>query len=333
MLIKLPKRPEEIFSNRTVLKCFLCAEILEELEVLPVNAVVYYILRTFADKMNNGGLVQYYLETNPSNYRYLYRCGNQLKHPAFTPFLEKVGRYCVYQAELRSDNDAEQTELDKSFEKEFYELDKKYNFEKVLKEYYKANYTGEKIDVSQFKAPESETCRYFIFPENHICLDAQQAAESYLKVLADFSEQRWTIELFNYFDTYRIIATAFGKAIDLQAVFQYWDDPAISFSGDPSDLYDKRMKLTSYFNGIQIISGTDGISLQQVSVTPSGFVQHEMQVEYDTRIVGTEYDQEVSRILFYDRSHIKDGDKYNIFKAYLEEHYKEYENIEMVFES
>lgn len=333
MLIKLPKRPEEIFSNGTILKCFVCADMLQELEVLPVNAVVYYILRIFADKVNNGGLIQYYLETAPSNYRYLYRCGSQLKHPAFTPFFEKVGRYCVYQAELRFDNDVDQIELDESFEKEFYELDKKYNFEKVLKEYYKANYTGEKIDISEFKTPESETCRYFIFPEEHICLDAQQAAESYLKVLADFSEQRWTIELFNYFDTYRIIATTFGKAIDLQAVFQNWNNPTFSFSGKSGDLYDQRMKLTSYFECVQIVSGTDGISLQQVSVMPSGFAQHEMQVEQNTRTVGTQYHQEISRILFYDRSHKRDADKYDIFKNYLEEHYKDYPNIERIFES
>ena len=135
MLIKLPKRPEEIFSNRTVLKCFWCAEVLEKLDTLPTNAVVYYILRTFADKVNNGGVLQYYLETNRSIYNHLYHCGNRLNHFAFTPFIAKVSRYCEREDEFKSDNDAEQTEFDESFDKEFYELDKKYNFEKVLKEY------------------------------------------------------------------------------------------------------------------------------------------------------------------------------------------------------
>ena len=46
-----------------------------------------------------------------------------------------------------------------------------------------------------------------------------------------------------------------------------------------------------------------------------------------------QYDQEISRISTNTLSHKKDGDKYDIFKAYLEEHYKEYENIERVFES
>jgi len=50
-------------------------------------------------------------------------------------------------------------------------------------------------------------------------------------------------------------------------------------------------------------------------------------------MAGRAYDQEISTISVGDMSHKKDPEKYYIIKKYLESHYKEYKNIETVFES
>ncbi len=330
MLIKLPKRPDAIFANEHLFNYILELERTQKLETLPLNVMVYYVLSTFANEVDNGGLMQYFTNTSRQIYPYLYQCARHLNHFAFLMFF---GELCNCFDNVDFENGVAPTVITEAerLDKIYYELDKECDFEKLLTNFYKANYSIEKIDIPKIKEPESKICRYFTLPD--VCKDAQEAAESYLKVLADFSEQRWTIELWNYFDIYRVIATTYGKAIDLNAVLQNWDDQNFSFSGNPNALYPQRMRLSSYFETINIASGTDGISQYQVSISPSGFAKNEKKIKYHFLMSGMQYDQEFSRISFGNHSHKKDGNKYDIFKAYLEEHYKDYENIEMVFES
>ena len=330
MLIKLPKRPDAIFANEHLFNYILELERTQKLETLPLNVMVYYVLSTFANEVDNGGLMQYFTNTSKQTYPYLRECAKHLNHFAFLPFFEEV---CNRFDGIDFENGIAESLVDEAerLDKIYYELDETYNFEKLLNSFYKANYSIEKIDVPKIKEPESSTCRYFALPS--VCKDAQEVAESYLKVLSDFSEQCWTIELFNYFDVYRIIATTYGKAVDLDAVLQNWNSQSFSFCGESNDSYGHRMKLSSYFETIHIASGTDGISQYEVSITPSGFAKNEMKIKHNFLISGMQYDQEISRISTNNLSHKKGGDKYDIFKAYLEEHYKEYENIERVFES
>ncbi len=335
MLIKLPKRPDMIFANEHLFNYLLELERTQKLETLPLNVMVYYVLSTFASEVDNGGLMQYFANTSKHTYPYLRQCGEHLNHFAFSPFFAKVCDCFDHIDLVIFENDVEQAIIAEAerLDKAYYELDEKYDFEKVLNDFYKSNYSTEKIDVPKIKEPESNTCRYFTIPKEQICKDPREAAESFLRVLADFSEQRWTIELLNFFDMYRIIATTYGKAIDLDAVLQSWDNQDFSFSGNQNNSYSQRMKLSSYFETVNIASGTDGISQYQVSITPSGFAKNEKKIKHNFLISGSQYDQEISRISTNNLSHKKDGDKYDIFKAYLEEHYKEYENIERVFES
>ena len=335
MIIKLPKRPDTIFANEHLFNYILELERTQKLETLPLNIMVYYVLRTFSDEINNGGLMQYLSNTSKQTYPYLRKCGECLNHSALSPFIAKVCD-CFDLIDIATlEDDVDQAILNQAeqFDNEYYELDEKHDFEKVINDFYKANYSIEKIDIPKIKEPEGKTCRYFTITKEQMCKDPREAAESFLRVLADFSEQRWTIELLNFFDMYRIIATTYGKAIDLNTVLQNWDNQDFSFSGNLDNSYGQRMKLSSYFKVFNIASGTDGVSQYQVSITPSGFEKNEKKIKHHFLISGMQYDQEISRISTNNLSHKKDGDKYDAFKNYLEEHYKEYPNIETIFES
>ena len=335
MIVKLPKQPDKIFENEHLFNYILELERTQKLETLPLNIMVYYVLRTFSDEIDNGGLMQYFTNTSKQTYPFLRQCGGYLNHSAFSPFIAKVCDYFDLIDITILEDDVDQAIFNQAewFDNEYYKLDEKCDFEKVLNDFYKANYNIEKIDIPKIKEAESKTCRYFTIPKEQICKDPREAAESFLRVLADFSEQRWTIELLNFFDMYRITATTYGKAIDLNTILRNWDSQDFSFSGSSNNSYSQRMKLSSYFETLNIASGTDGISQYQASITSSGFVKNEKKIKHHFLISGMQYDQEISRISTNNLSHKKDGDKYEIFKAYLEEHYKEYENIERVFES
>ena len=236
---------------------------------------------------------------------------------------------------LDFDNDINQTIADQidAFDNQFYELDEKFDTLKIAEKFYKNNYSIEKIDVPKIKEPESSSCKYFVVPTDLICKDVEEAVESFLKVLSDFSEQRWTIELWNFFDTYRLTASTYGKAIDLETVMLNWAVPTYSFSDISNDGYMSRMKLSSYFENVSIMSGTDGISEYAVKMSSSGFEKNEIKMKHQFVMAGRAYDQEISTISIGDMSHKKDPEKYYIIKNYLESHYKEYKNIETVFES
>ena len=332
MIVKIPKRPDDIFVNEHLFNYLLELERIQKLETLPFNVMVYYVLSTFANEVDNGGLMQYFTNSSKHTYPYLYQCARHLNHPAFAMFFEEV---CSCFENVDFENDIAPTVIAEAerLDEIYYELDKECDFEKIITNFYKAHYSIEKIDIPKIKEPESNTCRYFTISKEQICKDPREAAESFLQVLADFSEQRWTIELLNFFDMYRIIATTYGKAIDLNTVLQHWDSQNFSFSRNSKDLYKHRMNLSSRFEAINIASGTDGISQYEVSITSSGFEKNEKKIKHHFLISGMQYDQEISRISTNNLSHKKDGDKYDAFKNYLEEHYKEYPNIETVFES
>ena len=93
------------------------------------------------------------------------------------------------------------------------------------------------------------------------------------------------------------------------------------------------MKLSSAFEKISIMSGTDGISEYAVRISSSGFEKNEFKMKHQFVMAGRAYDQEISTISVGDMSHKKDPEKYYIIKNYLESHHKEYKNIETVFES
>lgn len=335
MMIKLPKRPDSIFNNEHLFNYLLDLERKQKLDILPANLMVYYVFSTFVNEVLNGGLTQYLTNTSKYTYIYLRQCGILLNHDAFTPYVLRICDYFDSILPLDFDNGINQAIADQidAFDNQFYELDEKFDALKIAEKFYKTNYSIEKIDIPKIKEPESKACQYFVIPNDLNCKDVEQAIESFLKVLSDFSTQCWTIELWNFFDTYRITASTHGKAIDLETVMLNWADPTYSFSGISNNGYINRMKLTSYFEKISIMSGTDGISEYAVRISSSGFEKNEIKMKHQFVMAGRAYDQEISTVSVGDMSHKKDPQKYHIIKNYLEAHYKEYKNIETVFES
>ena len=335
MQIKLPKRPDTIFHNEYLFNYILDLESKQKLEVLPPNLMVYYVLSTFANEVENGGVIQYFTNTSKLTYYLLRQCGALLAHFAFSPFIVKLCDYFDATDPSILESDIDQNMMDQSevLDHEFYELDKKYDFFRVINAFYKANYNVEKIDVPKIKERESETCRYFTVPPTEICITTEEAIESFLKVLSDFSEQRWTVELWNFFDTYRIIATTYGKAIDLEVLIHSWDNCAFSFSKTQNGAYFDRMRISSCFEVVNVMSGTDGISQYAVKISSSGFSKYEKKMKHKFIMSGSAYDQEISVISVGDFSHKKNPEQYYMIKNYLEDHYREFRNIETVFES
>ena len=335
MIIKLPKCPDSIFNNEHLFNYLLDLERKQKLDILPANLMVYYVFSTFVNEVLNGGLVQYFTNSNKLTYIHLRQCAILLNHEAFTPYVLEVCDYVDSIPPLDFDNEIDQAiaeQLD-VFDNQFYELDEKFDALKIAEKFYKNNYSIEKIDIPKIKEIESNSCKYFVAPKDLICKNVEDTIESFLKVLADFSEQRWTIELWNFFDTYRITASTYGKAIDLETVMLHWADSTYSFSNSSNDGYNDRIKLSSAFEKISIMSGTDGISEYAVRISSSGFEKNEFKMKHQFVMAGRAYDQEISTISVGDMSHKKDPEKYYIIKKYLESHYKEYKNIETVFES
>ena len=335
MIIKLPKRPDSIFNNEHLFNYLLDLERKQKLDILPANLMVYYVFNTFINEVLNGGLTQYLTNSSKQTYIYLRQCGTLLNHDAFTPYVSRICDYFDSILPLDFDNDIDQVISDQidAFDNQFYELDEKFDASKIVEKFYKNNYRIEKIEVPKIKEFESSSCKYFVVPSDILCKNVEKAIESFLKVLSDFSEQCWTIELWNFFDTYRIIASTYGKAIDLETVMLNWADPTYSFSAVSNDGYINRMKLSSYFEKMSIMSGTDGISEYAVRMSSSGFEKNEIKMKHQFVMAGMAYDKEISTISIGDMSHKKDPEKYHIIKNYLEAHYKEYKNIETVFES
>ena len=330
MIIKLPQRTESIYNNEHLFNYLLELESTQKLDTLPVNLMVYHVLTTFANEVDNGGVEQYISNSSKQTYVYLRKCGELLEHPAFSTYISKVCDY--FDAALPLDLEFE-SDVIEALDQEFYRLDKEHDFSKAIDAFYRSHFSVEKIDVPKIKERESDSCRYFVIPKEMTCCDTEQAIDSLLKVLGDFSEQSWRVELWNFFDTYRIIAHSYEKAIDLDSVLLNWDNSNFSFSGQQSRALADRFRLCSYFNGISIISGTDGISQYAVKINASGFAKNEKKMKYLLLTMGRAYDTEICEIHIGDMSHKKDPEKYQTIKKYLEEHYSEYPNIETVFES
>lgn len=330
MIIKLPKRTESIYNNEHLFNYLLELERTQKLDTLPDNLMVYHVLTTFANEVDNGGVEQYITNSSKQTYVYLRKCGELLEHPAFSTCISKVCNY--FDSVLPLDREFESNVIE-ALDQEFYRLDKEHDFSKVIDTFYRSHFSVEKIDIPKIKERESDSCRYFVIPKELTICDTEQAIDSLLKVLGDFSEQSWRVELWNFFDTYRIIAHSYGKAINLDSVMQNWDNPDFSFSGQQSRALAYRFRLCSYFDGISIISGTDGISKYTVKINASGFSKNEKKMKYLLLTMGRAYDTEICEIHIGDMSHKKDPEKYQTIKKYLEEHYSEYPNIETVFES
>lgn len=336
---KLYKDPQTFLYEEHFFAYLQDLEEKQQLSSLPRNLYVYCVLSTLFSEVNNGGFSQYLYNASRNTFYDLTQCAKALDVAELTDlvldFVNTITLAMKQQKQTLSDyeTDEETENILEAFDNRFYELDQRFQFDETLLKFYKNNFTVNSISFAAVKEKPSDHCRYFVIPREDCCTDAAEATSCFLKVLADFSALRWRIELWNFFDAYRIIAHADGKAVPLETIMKNWGDASYAFSKESNGSYENRMKIASYFGKTSVCCGTDGISLYVVEITPSGFEQNEMKMVHRFASAGAPYDQNVFKISIGDMSHKKEPNKYDVIKNCLFSHFKEHKNIETVFES
>lgn len=336
---KLYKNPEAFLYEDHFYAYLQELESAHQLSLLPQNLYVYHVLSVFLAEVNNGGFLQYLQNSSVETFDDLLPCARILGisslEKLIEAFTDTVNRSLAKSGQSLScfDPDDQTIEILDKYDNEFYDLESKNDLEKALLKYYKNNFTVKSIKYLAAKEKTSDVCNYFIVPTELLSNDLSCALDSFLKVLADFSEQRWTIELWNFFDTYRICAHTSGKAICLETIMSKWSRNGFSFSGNNDDCYRNRMMLCSFFDTVNIVSGIDGNSEYAVTISQSGFQQNEKIMKYRFILSGIQYEPEFSKVSVGDMSHKQDPEKYHRIKEYLENHYHDYDNITAFTES
>ena len=170
MIIKLPKRTESIYHNDHLFNYLLELERTQKLDTLPDNLMVYHVLTTFANEVDNGGVEQYITNSSKQTYVYLRKCGELLEHPAFSTYISKVCNY--FDSVLPLDREFESVVIE-ALDQEFYRLDKEHDFSKVIDTFYRSHFSVEKIDIPKIKERESDSCRYFVIPKELTICDTE----------------------------------------------------------------------------------------------------------------------------------------------------------------
>ena len=336
---KLYKNPEAFLYEDHFYVYLQELERAHQLSLLPQNLYVYYVLSVLFAEVNNGGFLQYLQNSSSETFDDLLPCARILGISSLEKligsFTDTVNNSLAqFGLSLScSDPDDQTIVMLGKYDNEFYDLESKIDLEQELLKYYKNNFTVKSIKYPAVKEQVSDVCNYFIVPTELLNNDLFCALDSFLKVLADFSEQRWRIELWNFFDTYRICAHTGGKAISLETVMSKWSCNSFSFSGNNDDCYRNRMMLCSFFDTVNIVSGNDGNSEYAVTISRSGFEQNEKIMKYRFILSGIRYKTEFSKISVGDMSHKQDPEKYHRIKDFLENHYHDYDNITAFFES
>lgn len=336
---KLYKNPEAFLYEAHFYAYLQELESTHQLSLLPRNLYVYYVLSMLFAEVNNGGFLQFLQNSSSETFDDLLPCarffGISSLEKLIEAFTDSVNKYLAKSGQSLScfDPDNQTIEILDKYDNEFYDLESKIDLERELLRYYKNNFTVKSIKYPAAKEKTSDVCNYFIVPIELLNNDLFCALDSFLKVLADFSEQNWTIELWNFFDTYRICAHTSGKAICLETVMSKWSCNGFSFSSNNDDCYRNRMRLCSFFDTVSIVSGIDGNSEYAVTISQSGFEQNEKIMKYRFILSGIRYELAFSKISVGDMSHKQDPEKYHIIKEYLENHFGDYDNINAFFES
>ena len=335
---KLYKNPDDFLYSEIFFPYVLSLEESGDLQKLPMNLYVYYVLNVLENEVNNGGFLQYLTNQSKDTFKEIAFCAEKLNDPVLTPllidFVDTTNEY-LFKKKCDIANakyDHEFCNILNALDNRFYEIDKQSDVRQLILRYYKNNFTVKSVKYEAVKEKESETCKYFTIPEKIICNDAEEAIVCFLRVLSDFSRIHWRIELWNFFDTYRIEAHAISKKVDLNQIMNKWNERSFSFSGKKCGSYIERMKLCSFFERI-VFTCSEGMREFVVVISSSGFGKNEKKMKKKLFGTGTSFENRSSSVLTENMSHKNDPQKYDLIKEFLEKHYKEYSNIETVFES
>lgn len=331
MKVKMLKNPEKMIFEESVYNYIVMLEDTGKLDLLPKNLFVYYVFYVLTNEVNNGGYDQYLSNSSKNTYRYLRKCAEYLGHGILTPYTIEVCDYIDTFGDISEITNEAFFDRLSEFDNKFYDIDKKINIFNVITKYYQSNIELDIIDVPKLKEKESCKCRYFTVPKEIPRVGAEEAAESFLRILSDYSEHRWIVELFQMFDNYRIMARTVNSAINLREAVAKWGEEG-SFSPECRAELRDRMRVSVFFKEIRILSSEDEQFINAVWVKPSGYERREYKVKYGKHSIKRKGIPEGS-ISTADMSYKKNPETYNKIKEVLESKYKEYPNIESFFES
>lgn len=333
MKVKMLKDPQKMIFTESVYNYIVMLEDTGKLDMLPKNLFVYYVFYIFTNEINNGGYDQYLSNSSKNTYRYLRKCAEYLDHDVFTPYIFEVCDYIDSSMPCDITEITDDAFFDRlsDFDNMFYDIDKKFSVFDLITKYYQENVESDKIEIPKLKEKESDSCRYFTVPKEYSRIGAEEAAEAFLKILADYSQHRWTVELFQMFDNYRIIAKTVNTSIDLAEVVAKWGGKD-SFSKECYACLDDRLKVSAFFKEIRIISSEGDRFINAVWIKPSGYERREYKVKYGKHSMSMG-GSATGSISTADMSYKQNPEKYNMIKEVLENKCKAYSNIESFFES
>ena len=326
--VRLTKNPEYYLYTRNMFNYIVMLEDTGRLNELPKNLFVYYVVSLFADEVNNGGVEQYITNSSKNTYPFLRTCAENLAHNTITPYLYEL---CDYIDSFPPDTESEEFFVGlEPFSDRFFEIEKKHDFCKIALKYYKENFEVDRITIPIIKEKESDTCGYFTVTKEAKCKDAEVAAKAFLDILGSFKNHLWSIELWVFGDTFSVIASAYNEIIDLKRIIAEW--------GKGGDLHTAQYMICDFAKEVRFstypVEGED-IYQNYVQIAPDGYEKNEYMMKYySLKVTGaTNINPGENEFRLFGISRTKKPEAYDKIKNYLENNYRNYSNIERVFET
>lgn len=279
--LKLPKNPGDFLYKEEVTNYIMMLEDTGALAQLPENLLMYYVIDTLLNEVNNGGFSQYLTNSSVATYPYLTSAAARLEQPDVQYLLEE---FVSETDKYRNGADISNLEISDEFDEilsrlddAFYDLDEKYNIEKLNRKAYKANFEEGKIKIKIVKERETSSCRYFIWqPQSSV----ESAIRALLDFTAEFPEAKWNLEVAVWGDMFRIYAYSDMEAIDLDEVACHFDDCHYSFLTHrvENNLVNCRSNILE-FGEVSIVSMAGECRQDSVGIAPSGFEKHEYKMK------------------------------------------------------
>ena len=325
--VRLTKNPEYYLYTRNMFNYVVMLEDTGRLSELPKNLFVYYVISLFADEADNGGIGQYITNSSKKTYPFLRVCAKYLAHKEISPFICEV---CDYIDSFPPDTESDEFFAGlEPFDNRFFEIQKKHEIQKIALKYYRENFEVERITIPVLKQKESDTCGYFTVAKEEKCRDAEVAAKAFLDILSSFEAQRWSIELCVYGDTFNVTASSFGEILDLKKILAEW--------GKNDALRMARGRICDFIKEVRFSTyptvGED-IYHNYVHIEPDGYEKNEYMLKYYSlkETGATNVNPGENEIILFHISRTKKPGTYEKMKAYWENNYSNYPNIEKFFE-
>lgn len=286
--LKYPKNPAALLDREDVLNYIYNLEDRGELDNLSLPILVYYVVGvTLTNEVNNGGFAQYLSNSSVATLPYLERCVKAIDNAELTAIItelfESISKHLgTYDIQTIKDTDySEELEvLLSALDDRFYDLDDKQDVLGLTEEYYQANIPEEKLVIEIVKERESETIRYFVADVKSVT--NEEAAESFMEFLSEFTGINFEIIIRKYGEFFRITAIDDTNSLDLRKIMAHFHDEKYSF-GENGGVHNRYKMLGFKFGGgifkeINIDACDERKDLWRISITESGFEKNEYKM-------------------------------------------------------